>query len=616
MFKQVYQNRGSQANRLWGGLGLIFGLLTVLLVACNTESLVYQQATPPPASEEPAATAEPTGRGSGGTLRLLYWQAPSTLNPHLTSASPDWGASRITYEPLASFDKEGNLVPFLAAEIPSLENGGLAEDGKSVTWKLKQDVKWSDGEPFTADDVLFTYQFISNPEVKAQSIGFYRAVFKVEVIDKYTVKVKFNDVNPAWSLPFVGSTGLIIPRHIFEDYNGPNAADAPANIQPVGTGPYRVLPPGIKIQEVLFLGNELVDTNKIVFEPNPFFREPDKPFFSRIELRGGGTVKEAARLALQTGEVDFAWNLQVDAATLSQLATEGQGEMIPVPQSFVERIYFNFTDPNHVAPSGERSSLDFPHPFFSDLKVRQAFTYAVDREAIAALYGAAFQPTSNILVSPAKYNSPNTTFEYNLEKAAALLDEAGWVDTNDDGIRDKDGKEMEVEFQTSANPLRQETQRIIQRALKSIGVDVEINVIDSGSFFDPAPDNPNTAYHFYADLQMYNDGNPNPDPGSYMEFLTTDQIPQKSNKWVGENVGRWQNPDYDALYQQSTTEIDPDKRTQLFIEMNDKIIEDAAIIPLVHRARVIGVNPNLTGVDPTPWDAELWNIKDWRLVSK
>ncbi|MBE7473428.1 MAG: peptide ABC transporter substrate-binding protein [Anaerolineae bacterium] len=591
-------------------------IMAAFLAACNAESLTYQQTTPTSTPVEPTSTAEPTGRGSGETLKLLYWQAPSTLNPHLTSASQDWGASRITYEPLASFDKEGNLVPFLAAEIPSLDNGDLAGDGKSVTWKLKQDVKWSDGEPFTADDVLFTYQFISNPAVGASSAGVYRTVSSVEVVDDYTVRVNFSDVNPAWSLPFVGPTGMIIPRHIFEDYNGPNAAEAPANILPVGTGPYRVLPPGIKIQEVLFLGNELVDTNKIVFEPNPFFRETDKPFFSRVELRGGGTVKEAARLALQTGEVDFAWNLQVDAATLSELEAEGQGQAIPVPQSFVERIYFNFTDPNRIAPNGERASLDFPHPFFSDIKVRQAFAYAIDRETIAALYGSAFQPTSNILVSPAKYDSPNTSFEFNLEKAAALLDEAGWIDTNNNGVRDKDGKEMEVLFQTSANPLRQETQRIIQRALRSIKVDVEIKVIDSGSFFDSDPNNPNTAYHFYADLQMYNDGNPNPDPGSYMEYLTTDQIPQKHNNWTGENVGRWQNPEYDALYRQSTTEIDPDKRTRLFIQMNDKIIEDVAIIPLVHRARVIGVNPALSGVDPTPWDAELWNIKDWRLVSK
>jgi peptide/nickel transport system substrate-binding protein len=596
-------------------------LLTFILLLAVTWSVlacggaaVDQGVSATPILTVATPTPKPSGRGAGGTLKLLYWQAPGTLNPHLTSASPDWGACRITYEPLASFDKDGNLIPFLAAEIPTIDNGDLAADGKSVIWKLKQGVKWSDGEPFTADDVLFTYEFISNPEIKAASAPAYESVAGVDVIDDYTVRVNFTDVNPAWSLPFVGPTGMIIPRHIFKDFNGANAAEAPSNILPVGTGPYRVIAPGIKTQEVLFFGNELVDTNKIVFEPNPFFREADKPFFSRIELRGGGIVDEAARQALQTGEVDFAWNLQVDAETLSQLEAEGKGKAIPVPTSFVERIYFNFTDPKKSAASGERSSLDIAHPFFSDLKVRQAFTYAIDREAIAALYGKAGRPTSNILVSPANYDSPDTSFEFNLDKAAALLNEAGWKDTNDDGIRDKNGQEMRVLFQTSENPLRQETQRIIQRALKSIGVEVEIKVISS-AFFDSDPNNLNTAYHFYADLQEYNDGNPNPDPGSYMQYLTSDQIPQKANNWSGENVGRWRNAEYDALYQQSTTEIDLDKRTQLFIQMNDKVIEDAAIIPLVHRARVIGVNPNLAGVDPTPWDAELWNIKDWRLVS-
>ncbi len=607
MFKQIHQNLVSKVNLAW--LVVALGLIAVVLVACNT----YQKATPAP--EEPTPTAEPTGRGAGRTLKLLYWQAPSTLNPHLTSASQDWGASRITYEPLASFDKEGNLIPFLAAEIPSLDNGDLAKDGKSVTWKLKQGIQWSDGEPFTADDVLFTYQFISNPEVDAASAGVYKPVASVEVIDDYTVKVNFTDVNPAWSLPFVGVTGMILPRHIFEDYNGRNAAQAPANILPVGTGPYRVLPPGIKTQEVLFLGNELVDTNKIVYEPNPFFREPEQPYFSRVELRGGGIVTEAARQALQTGEVDFALNLQIDAQTLSQLEAEGKGQAITVPTSFVERIYFNFTDPNKADTSGERASLNVPHPFFKDLKVRQAFAYTIDREAIAALYGKAGRPTGNILVSPANYDSPNTSFEFNLDKAAALLDEAGWVDSDNDGTRDKDGVEMKVRFQTSANALRQETQKIVQRALKSIGVEVEIKVISS-AFFDSDPNNPNTAYHFYADLQEYSDGNPNPDPGSYMQYLTSDQIPQRDNNWTGENVGRWKNSEYDALYQQSTTEIDPDKRTQLFIQMNDKIIQDVAVIPLVHRGRVSGVNPDLAGLDPTPWDAEVWNIKDWRLVSK
>jgi peptide/nickel transport system substrate-binding protein len=127
---------------------------------------------------ESPAKRSTLGASSGGsdTLKLLYWQAPTILNPHLSQGLKDLNASRITYEPLASYDKTGKLIPFLAEEIPSLDNGGLARDGKSVIWKLKRGLKWSDGQPFTANDVVFTYKFLSNPSVAATSTGYYEAV--------------------------------------------------------------------------------------------------------------------------------------------------------------------------------------------------------------------------------------------------------------------------------------------------------------------------------------------------------------------------------------------------------------------------------------------------------
>lgn len=160
---------------------------------------------------------------SGNIIKLLYWQAPTILNPHLAWGAKDFEASRISYEPLASFNQDGKLVLFLGAEIPTLENGGLAKDGKSVTWKLKRGIKWSDGKPFTAADVVFTYKYISNPAVAATTSGIYKDVQSVEAINDYTVKINFRAPNPAWSLPFIGAEGLILPFHIFEKYNGANA---------------------------------------------------------------------------------------------------------------------------------------------------------------------------------------------------------------------------------------------------------------------------------------------------------------------------------------------------------------------------------------------------------
>lgn len=326
-------------------------------------------------------------------------------------------------------------------------------------------------------------------------------------------------------------------------------------------------------------------------------------------------MSEAARSVLEAGEVHFAWNLQLDAETLAEMEASGKGRVISAFGSNVERILLNHSDPNRFTEDGERSNLEFPHPFLSDLKVRQALTYAIDREAIAELYGPAGRAASNNLVSPANYASPNTGYEFNLEKAAALLDEAGWIDTNGDGIRDKDGHRMKIVFQTTANSLRQQTQEIVRESLGSIGIDVELKILDASVFFSDDPSSPNDYHQFAADFQEFFDGNLTPNPGDYMLYWTCDQIPQKVNNWSGEGVERWCHPAYDALYEQSTTEIDPVKREQLFIQMNDMLIEDVVIIPLVHRAQVSGISNLLEGLDPTPWDADLWNIKDWRLSS-
>jgi peptide/nickel transport system substrate-binding protein len=549
-------------------------------------------------SVEPSATVE---NSDSNTLRLLYWQAPTILNPHLSSGFKDSEASRITLEPLASFNADGELIPFLAAEIPTVENGGVAADGKSVIWKLKQGIKWSDGTTFTADDVVFTHQFVTNPDVGAATAGSYQIIETVEKIDDYTVKVQFKQVNPAWFLVFVGTEGMILPRHQFQDYNDTNSRQAPANLMPIGTGAYRVV--------------EFKPGDVVVYEPNPYFRATEPPHFQQIQLKGGGDATSAARAVLQTADADFAYNLQVEASVLNQLEAAGNGRLLSNFGALMERIVINQTDPNKATEDGERSSLKFPHPFFSNSQVRQALSLAVDRETIAnQLYGATGKPTANFIVAPQQYVSANTEFEYNLEKAATLLDEAGWKDSNNNGIRDQNGVEMKVLFQTSVNPLRQKTQEVIKQSLESLGIQVELKSIDPSVYFSGDPANSETLERFQADLQMYTTGNTNPDPGAYLKTYTCDQIPQKSNNWIGDNPSRYCNPAYDQLWQQSNTELDPEKRTQLIIQMNDLLVENGILIPLIHRAEVAGVSNRITGVELTPWDLNTWKIQDWKLA--
>ena len=562
------------------------------MASCLVSALISLGACRP-ASDTPNTSAS----GDDSTLKLLYWQAPTILNPHLSNGFKDSEASRITLEPLASFDAAGELQPFLAADIPSIENGGVASDGTAVTWTLRSDVLWSDGTPFTAEDVVFTHQLLINPDVGSTTAGNYETIASVEALDSTTVKITFKQPNPAWSLVFTGTTGMILPAHAFQEFNGANVRSAPANLQPIGTGPYRV---------ATFKPGDVV-----VYEPNPHYREPLA--FERIELKGGGDAASAARAVMQTGDADFAYNIQVEAPVLKQLETGGQGQFVTSYGSSVERILFNFTDPNQTADRGERSSIEFPHPFFTDIRVREAFSLAIDRDIIAdQLYGPAGQGTTNFLVSPEIYRSTNTSYRFNLDQANQLLDQAGWADSNGNGTRDRNGIEMQILFVTSVNPVRQKTQEIIKQNLASIGVGTELRSLDPAVYFSGDPASEDTVEHFYADLQMFATGNTNPDPGSYLKTYTCDELSQKANSWSGQNYSRYCNPDYDALWQQSTTELDPAKRADLLIQMNDILVEDYAVLPIVHRADIDAVSNRITGIDLTPWDLHTWNIGEWK----
>jgi peptide/nickel transport system substrate-binding protein len=574
----------------------IYCLMLVLLLAACAAPGELALPTPQPLAPEPLPDTPPadTDAQETRTLRLIYWQAPSVLNPHLSAASKDWDAGRITYEPLASLDPEGRLLPVLAAAVPSLENGGVAADLRSVTWKLKQGIRWSDGEEFSADDVLFTYQFLSDPANKAQSLSAYKGVAAVETPDRYTVRVRFDVPTVTWWRPFVGVNGVILPRH------------AAAAELPVGTGPYRVV--SFRQQEVLFLGSQLVETNKIVYERNPFYRDADTLAFDRVELRGGGTLGGAARAVLQEGTADYAWNLQLTNEALRALEPFSRGSLRSNPGPYVEHIQLNRTDPGASGPDGS----PLPHPFFADLRVRQAFSHAIDREAIARLSPGG-EPAINALVAPSVYRSPHTSYRFDPARAGALLDEAGWsYDADGDPWRYKDGRRLRVRFQTTANnALRQAIQREVKRNLEAVGIEVELAFHDTRDFWDD-PDSPGFYRRFNADMQMYYDGNAIPDPVEYMRFYTCDQIPSATNGWSGENITRWCSPIYDVRYSLAAASVGPQERARLFVTLNDMLIDDVVILPLIHIAPVAAVAGDLAGVQPTPWDADTWNIADWR----
>jgi len=537
---------------------------------------------------------KPTRRGGGGALKLLFWQGPTLLNPHFAVGTKDQEASRIFYEPLAGWDADGNLVPMLAAEIPDIENGGLARDGMSVTWKLKPNVRWHDGRPFTADDLVFNWEYANDPATAAVTSGSYKDM-KVEKVDPLTVRILFVKPTPFWANAFVGTRGMIIPKHQFEPFKGDKSRDAPANLKPVGTGPYRF---------VSFNPGDLVTG-----ELNPDYHVPNRPHFDTVEMKGGGDAVSAARAVLQTGEYDFAWNTQVEDEILKRLERAGKGRVEMDEGGNIEHIQLNTTDP-WTEVDGERSSPKTRHPLLSDTSVRQALALLVDRASIQEhIYGRAGIVTGNFLSSPERYRSKNTKWEFSIEKANQLLEAGGWK-RGPDGIRAKGGRKLSFVYQTSINAPRQKTQAVVKQACQKAGIEVELKSVTASVFFSSDVANPDTYTKFYCDLQMYQPTMTEPDPELFMNQFVSWELASKENKWQGRNITRWHSEEYDKTYRAAEGELDPVKRAALFIHMNDLVAEGHAVIPIVNRPKVEAVSSKLH-TSGSGWDNDLWNLKDW-----
>ncbi|APG08962.1 peptide/nickel transport system substrate-binding protein [Bradyrhizobium elkanii] len=540
---------------------------------------------------------KPTKAGGGGPLKILLWQAPTLLNPHFAIGTKDQVASRIFFEPLAGWDKDGNLIPCLAAEIPTKANGSLAADGMSVIWKLKQGVKWHDGKPFTADDVVFTWAYAADLATAAYSTGSYKDI-TVEKIDDHTVKVLFKAPTPFWADPFVGSVGQILPKHHFGDYAGAKSREAPGNLKPVGTGPYKFI--------------EFKPGDLIRAERNPDYHVKNQPHFDTLEVKGGGDAVSAARTVLQTGEYDYAWNLLVEEEVLKRMEASGKGRVDITPSGNVEFIILNTTDP-WTEVDGERSSVKTKHPTLSDPVVRQAFNLLIDREAIQKfIYGRGGIATASFVNQPQQFKSGKLTYAFDVDKANKILDDAGWK-RGADGIREKDGKKLKYVFQTSINAPRQKTQAIIKQACQKAGIDIELKSVTASVFFSSDVGNPDTYSKLYCDMEMYNTTQPQPDPERFLNQCVSWEIANKENKWLGRNISRWSDPEADKAYKTAQQELDPVKRAALLIKVNEIFCEANILVPLLSR-NIVGAGVNNLMADISGWDVTTWNLGSWYRV--
>jgi peptide/nickel transport system substrate-binding protein len=214
------------------------------------------------------------------------------------------------------------------------------------------------------------------------------------------------------------------------------------------------------------------------------------------------------------------------------------------------------------------------------------------------------------LNAPSRFASKNTRWEFNVDKANQILDAAGWK-RGADGIRAKDGKRLKILFQTSINAPRQKTQAIVKQAAAKAGIDVELKSVVASVFFSSDAANPDTYGHFYSDLQMYTNGPNAPDPQYFMNQFTSWEVAAKANKWQGRNITRWRSEEYDRAYSAADTELDPVKRAALFIKMNDLVIQNAVVIPVLWRNGVAASATKLRGMDLTGWDSTFWHLAYW-----
>jgi peptide/nickel transport system substrate-binding protein len=544
-------------------------------------------------------------RGRDGEVSIIYWQAPSILNPFLSGGTKDVESASLIIEPLARYNSSGELTPWLVDEIPTVANGGVTEDLLSITWKITPGITWSDGTPFTSADVVFTANYCMDPEGGCAQVTKFDGVTNVEALDDLTVKVTFDAPTPFPYGPFVGGESPIIQAAQFADCMGAKAPECTdQNFGPIGTGPFVV--------------TEFRTNDVIQLVANENFRHEGKPAFASVNFKGGGDANASGRAVMETGEFDYAWNLQLAPDVIASMEAGGLGKPVAGFGPLVERIMLNNTNPDSSLSAEERSVIR-PHPFLGDPNVYNAMSMAIDRPLLVEVgYGQAGKVTCNWVPAPAAVNSDALSCDtQDIEGAKAMLEAAGYVDTDGDGVRETpDGVKMSILYQTSTNAVRQDFQALIKEWWGEIGIETELRNIDSSVFFGGDPGSPDTFQKFYADVQMYANTFNGTDPQSYLGNGVCDKAPSPATQWQGENISRFCSEEYDALHAQLTQTADAAERASIARQLNDLYVTQGGMIPLVHRGRLSAHANSLGGVDLNVWDSELWNVADWYRISE
>ncbi|MBN1146967.1 MAG: peptide ABC transporter substrate-binding protein [Anaerolineales bacterium] len=549
-------------------------------------------------TKEVEVVVEPTAAPSGGEVLFGIYQEPQILNPHIATQTVSGEVTDAIIEGLVNFSPDGEYVPKLIEEIPTLDNGGVVVEGDKlvVTYKLLKDVKWSDGAPFTCDDVVFTWEAITDPDSGAVSTAGYDQITSIECPDENTAVVSFEP----FFAPFMSLFSNILPRH---------ATGAPAEMQawpynwhPVGTGPFKM--------------TEWVPGDHITLVKNENYRDyPEKPYLDKLIFRVIPS-REVGMAMIQTGEIDFLWDLIESVVPDLQ---DKPGVVVNITAGLgSERLVVNLADP---ALDATDDPLNHPHPLLGDLRVRKAIEAGINKAEIndILLFGAATVGTKEYNIGYFSEGCDIPASIYDPEAAMALLDEAGFTDQDGDGVREchgclyaKEGDPLRLKLQTTTgNKLREETEQLIIEYMKEIGIDMYIENVPSAELFGSWASGA-FRKHGQFDIIMYTT-NGDIDPHSLMYgYFGADQMPTEANGGSGYNYARWVNMEADAALKAAAATANLEERKQLYCLLMSHIADELPHIYLYDRAEIHATREGLVGYLVNAWGRQTWNVAEWR----
>lgn len=496
-------------------------------------------------------------------------QEPTTFNPLMPGSEVDQGIWWQLFSTLWLIDAEGNFIPDLALEVPSVENGGLSEDGLSWTVKLRDDAKWHDGTPFTAEDVKFTLELINNPNFKAGNRVGHKLVKDITVVSDHEIKWTMSE--PFTPYMSVLSQTFMVPKHILGAAADPNTADF--NSAPVGTGAFR--------------WGERRAGELIRLEANPDYHG-DGPFLEEVVFR---YIPDQTVLYTQfkAGELDYLGLSGIQPAFEAEARDLPGVRIVGAPMAFVE----------HVA-------LNLENPIFADKAVRQALFLGMNRKArIEAIYqGRPRETESYVPLGHWAYDDALPEHRYDPEAAKAILDAAGWV-PGPDGVRVKDGRRLSfTNSTTSGAQSRELSQQLLQQDWAQIGVEMKIENMPAaviwGDFWQKSQ---------YESVMVASNFLTGSDPDVTLRF-SSKSIPAKGGS--GLNTYQYQNPEVDALLAEGTRESDQQKRKEIYRKIQEIIRDDLVFLPVSQSMMVEGVKEKLIGHQPNiNTSSNAWNMRTW-----